>query len=136
MPPPRCPLWPILANDRKRRAGLGWNPGPRSHSGQKGDEKKDERESLEWRELLKSARPLEFSPVVNYPKKEITVEFDHSPPLSPCRSVFNLSSPLLSLPPLLLSLKASSPSPLAAAPVGLVQVWWLAREIVALSFPG
>lgn len=43
MPPPRCPLWPILANDRKRRAGLGWNPGPRSHSGQKGDEKKDER---------------------------------------------------------------------------------------------
>lgn len=36
-----------------------------------------ERESFEWRELLKSPRPLKFSPVVNYPKKEITVEFDH-----------------------------------------------------------
>lgn len=43
------------------------------------NEKKNERESLEWRELLKSARPLKFSPVVNYPKKGTTVEFDHSP---------------------------------------------------------
>lgn len=58
--------------------------------------RKRTKESLEWRELLKSARPLEFSPVVNYPKKEITVEFDHSPPLSPCRSVFK--PPPLSLP--------------------------------------
>lgn len=30
----------------------------------------------EWRELLKSARPLKFSPAVNYPKKEISGGFE------------------------------------------------------------
>jgi len=45
---------------------------------------KDGPRSFEWRELLKSARPLKFSPAVNYPKKEITGGFEAShPPLGP-----------------------------------------------------
>lgn len=56
---------------------------------------------MEWRELLKSARPLKFSPVVNYPKKEISVEFDRPPPLSPSPGPVSnlLSSPLAELQP-------------------------------------
>jgi len=53
-----------------------------------GDEgERDGRRSFEWRELLKSARPLKFSPAVNYPKKEITGGFEAPHPAPPALAV-------------------------------------------------
>lgn len=71
--PPRCLSALADLDDRRRKRGGG----PVAERG--GGRKKRTSESFEWRELLKSARPLKFSPVVNYPKKEITVGFDRPP---------------------------------------------------------
>ena len=72
-------------------------------AGRRGGKKEHDRSSREWRELLKSARPLKFSPAVNYPKKEISGRFEA---LLSATLFFLLDDPL---PPCL------TPSPAASA---------------------
>lgn len=83
----------------------GEDPARRPRPGEKNG--RPSRPSSGARELLKSARPLKFSPAVNYPKKEISGGFQ---PLLPDRALFLLPAP--SHHPPTIPFASSSPPPL------------------------